>query len=69
MASTTGPIPGVARTGGSDADRWSQTSRHTVVDELTGKAGLVTSEMVPAMAAIADGARRRGGLRLAGHRF
>ena len=40
-----------------------------IVDELTREAGLVTSEMVPAMAAIADGASRRGGLRLARHSF
>ena len=40
-----------------------------IVDELTRDAGLVTSEMVPAMATIADGVRRRGGLRLARHSF
>ena len=40
-----------------------------IVDELTREAGLVTSEMVPAMAAIADGPSRRGGLRLARHGF
>ncbi len=40
-----------------------------IVDELTRRSGLVTSEMVPAMAAIADGVQRRGGLRLAHHRF
>jgi PII-like signaling protein len=40
-----------------------------IVDELTQRSGLVTSEMVPAMAAIADGVRRDGGLRLAHHSF
>lgn len=40
-----------------------------IVDELTQRSGLVTSEMVPAMAAIADGVQRRGGLRLAHHSF
>ena len=40
-----------------------------IVDELTDEAGLVTSEMVPAMAALAEGQRQRGGLRLARHRF
>jgi PII-like signaling protein len=40
-----------------------------IVDELTGEAGLVTSEMVPAMASLSDGERQRGGLRLARHRF
>jgi PII-like signaling protein len=40
-----------------------------IVDELTGEAGLVTSEMVPAMASISEGRRQRGGLRLARHRF
>ena len=39
-----------------------------IVDELTRERGLVTSEMVPARAA-AIGAERRGGLRLARHRF
>lgn len=39
-----------------------------IVDELTSERGLVTSEMVPAMTAIAE-SRRRGGLRLARHRF
>ncbi|HVY77646.1 MAG TPA: DUF190 domain-containing protein, partial [Solirubrobacterales bacterium] len=39
-----------------------------IVDELTAERGLVTSEMVPAMAAMAEG-ERRGGLRLARHRF
>lgn len=39
-----------------------------IVDELTATAGLVTSEMVPAVAALLpDG--QRGGLRLADHRF
>jgi len=40
-----------------------------IVDELTDQAGLVTSEMVPAMAALAEGERQRGGLRLARHQF
>ena len=40
-----------------------------IVDELTRHAGLVTSEMVPAVATITDGRRRRGGLRLARHSF
>ncbi len=40
-----------------------------IVDELTGEAGLVTSEMVPAMASLSDGRSQRGGLRLARHRF
>jgi len=40
-----------------------------IVDELTDAAGLVTSEMVPAMASLAEGRRQRGGLRLARHRF
>jgi len=39
-----------------------------IVDELTDEAGLVTSEMVPAMAALSEGTRQRGGLRLARHR-
>ena len=40
-----------------------------IVDEVTEQAGLVTSEMVPALAAVADNRPRRGGLRLARHRF
>jgi PII-like signaling protein len=40
-----------------------------IVDELTDEAGLVTSEMVPAMASLSEGQRQRGGLRLARHRF
>jgi PII-like signaling protein len=40
-----------------------------IVDELTDEAGLVTSEMVPAMASLIEGERQRGGLRLARHRF
>ena len=36
-----------------------------IVDEMTDEAGLVTSEMVPAMASLAEGERPRGGLRLA----
>jgi PII-like signaling protein len=40
-----------------------------IVDELTDEAGLVTSEMVPALASLAEGRRERGGLRLARQRF
>lgn len=40
-----------------------------IVDELTGDSGLVTSEMVPAMASLSEGERQRGGLRLARHPF
>lgn len=40
-----------------------------IVDELTDEAGLVTSEMVPAMASLSGGTRQRGGLRLARHRL
>ena len=40
-----------------------------IVDEVTARAGLVTSEMVPASAALADDTHRRGGLRLARHHF
>ncbi|MBV9803486.1 MAG: DUF190 domain-containing protein [Solirubrobacterales bacterium] len=40
-----------------------------LVDELTDQAGLVTSEMVPAMASLSDGERQHGGLRLARHHF
>lgn len=40
-----------------------------IVDEVTAEAGLVTSEMVPAMASLSEGERQRGGLRLARHRF
>jgi PII-like signaling protein len=40
-----------------------------IVDELTDEAGLVTSEMVPAMASLSEGRRQRGGLRLARHHF
>lgn len=39
-----------------------------IVDELTAEHGLVTSEMVPAMEASSEH-ERRGGLRLACHRF
>lgn len=39
-----------------------------IVDELTAESGLVTSEMVPAAAAIHDD-ERHGGLHLARHRF
>ncbi len=40
-----------------------------IVDELTGGAGLVTSEIVPAVTALAGDGARHGGLRLARHRF
>lgn len=40
----------------------------SIVDEVTDEGGLVTSEMVPALASIAEG-ERRGGLRLAAPRF
>jgi PII-like signaling protein len=40
-----------------------------IVDELTQQAGLVTSEMVPAVASVAEGEPVRGGLRLARHSF
>jgi PII-like signaling protein len=40
-----------------------------IVDEMTAEAGLVTSEMVPAVAALTEGERPRGGLRLARLRF
>jgi PII-like signaling protein len=40
-----------------------------IVAELTDEAGLVTSEMVPAMASLSEGERKLGGLRLARHRF
>jgi PII-like signaling protein len=40
-----------------------------IVDEMTDEAGLVTSEMVPAMAALAEGEPQSGGLRLARQRF
>jgi PII-like signaling protein len=43
-------------------------SSFEIVDELTSERGLVTSEMVPARVAVA-GHERRGGLRLARHRF
>jgi PII-like signaling protein len=39
-----------------------------IVDELTDQAGLVTSELVPAMASLSEGVRRHGSLRLARHR-
>jgi PII-like signaling protein len=39
-----------------------------IVDELTSERGLVTSEMVPAMAAMTE-EQTKGGLRLARHRF
>ena len=39
-----------------------------IVDEITRERGLVTSEMVPALAASHEGGRR-GELRLARHRF
>jgi PII-like signaling protein len=40
-----------------------------IVDELTRESGLVTSEMVPALASLAEGEKQHGGLRLARHRF
>jgi PII-like signaling protein len=40
-----------------------------IIDEVTGHAGLVTSEMVPALAAVSEDRPTRGGLRLARHRF
>jgi PII-like signaling protein len=40
-----------------------------IVDELTDEAGLVTSEMVPAVVSLAEGEPVRGGLRLARHWF
>ena len=40
-----------------------------IVDELTGEARLVTSEMLPALGSLAEGRRQRGGLRLSRHRF
>lgn len=43
-------------------------SAFEVVDELTAEHGLVTSEMVPALAAMSE-EERRGGLRLSRHRF
>ena len=36
-----------------------------IVDELTAETGLVTSELIPAMASMSDGGSRRGGFRLA----
>jgi PII-like signaling protein len=36
-----------------------------IIDELTDQGGLVTSEMVPALASLSEGKRQRGGLRLA----
>jgi PII-like signaling protein len=39
-----------------------------IIDELTGNGGLVTSELVPALRATADG-QLRGGIRLADFRF
>jgi PII-like signaling protein len=44
------------------------TAAFDVADELTAEHGLVTSEMVPAYAALAEDARR-GGLQLARHEF
>jgi PII-like signaling protein len=40
-----------------------------IVDELTDRAGLVTSEVVPATTALAEDGPAHGGLRLARHRF
>jgi PII-like signaling protein len=39
------------------------------VHQLTDRVGLVTSEMVPAVATLQDGEPKHGGLRLAHHRF
>ena len=39
-----------------------------IADELTAERGLVTTEMVPAVMAMAAG-ERRGGLRLASHDY
>lgn len=44
-------------------------SSFQIVDEVTRESGLVTSEMVPALASLAEGERERGGLRLSRHRF
>lgn len=44
------------------------TAAFEIVDELTAERGLVTSEMVPAAAALLE-EERRGGFRLARHRF
>ena len=40
-----------------------------IVDEMTDRDGLVTSEMVPATTAVTDDGPSHGGLRLARHRF
>jgi PII-like signaling protein len=40
-----------------------------IVDEMTDRAGLVTSEMVPATTAVTEDGPSHGGLRLARHRF
>jgi PII-like signaling protein len=40
----------------------------SIIDDLTGQHGVVTSEMVPALTAI-SGTTRHGGLRLARHRY
>ena len=45
------------------------TESFEIVDELTDQAGLVTSEMVPALASLSEGQRQRGGLRLARRRI
>jgi PII-like signaling protein len=44
-------------------------SSFQIVDEMTDAAALVTSETVPALAALAEGKPPTGGLRLARHRF
>ncbi len=44
------------------------TRSFAIVDELTARHGLVTSEMVPAMSALSE-TETRGGLRLARHEF
>lgn len=40
-----------------------------IVDEMTDEGGLVTSEMVPAVASLSEGHREYGGLRLSRHPF
>lgn len=44
-------------------------SSFDVIDDLTGEHGLVTSEMVPALQYFDVGQTRRGGLRMARHRY
>ena len=40
-----------------------------IVDELTGEAGLGPSEIVPALASLAEGRRQQGEPSLSRHRF